>query len=127
MGVMIDGTWQVEEPNDFGADGRYVRAASTGGPADRGRPPSVSDRLDVAYQGALKYNLKRLIDYVNLWGYVRELSQWPGVAETVDLAVYKQGYYGRSALGNPVGIVPKGPAIDLTEPHGRERLSPRAA
>ena len=84
-------------------------------------------RFDVAYHGAFKCNLKRLVDYPNLWGYVRELYQSPGVAETVDLEIYKQGYYARSALRNPLGIVPKGPAIDLAEPHGRERLSPHAA
>jgi putative glutathione S-transferase len=84
-------------------------------------------RFDVAYHGAFKCNLRRLVDYPNLWGYVRELYQWPGVAETVDLDLYKQGYYARSALRNPLGIVPKGPAIDLAEPHGRERLSTRAA
>jgi glutathionyl-hydroquinone reductase len=84
-------------------------------------------RFDVAYHGAFKCNLKRLVDYPNLWAYVRELYQSPGVAETVDVDLYKQGYYARSALRNPLGIVPKGPAIDLTEPHGRERLGPRAA
>jgi putative glutathione S-transferase len=84
-------------------------------------------RFDVAYHGAFKCNLKRLIDYPNLWAYTRELYQWPGIAETVDLEVYKRGYYSRSALRNPLGIVPKGPLIDLGEPHGRERLRARAA
>jgi putative glutathione S-transferase len=50
----------------------------------------------------------------------------PGIAETVDLEVYKRGYYSKSVLRNPLGIVPKGPAIDPTLPHGRERLA-RAA
>jgi putative glutathione S-transferase len=84
-------------------------------------------RFDVAYHGAFKCNLKRLIDYPNLWAYTRELYQWPGIAETVDLEVYKRGYYSRSALRNPLGTVPKGPLIDLGEPHGRERLRARAA
>ena len=58
---------------------------------------------------------------------MRELSQRPGVAETVDLEICRRGYYAPSAPRNPLGIVPKGPAIDLAEPHGRERLGARAA
>ncbi len=76
-------------------------------------------RFDVAYYGAFKCNLKRLIDYPNLWPYARELYQWPGIAETVDFGIYKRGYFSRSPLRNPHGIVPKGPAIDFSEPHGR--------
>ena len=79
-------------------------------------------RFDVAYYGAFKCNLRRLIDYPNLWPYARELYQWPGIADTVDLEIYKRGYFSRSALRNPHGIVPKGPAIDFTVPHGRDRL-----
>jgi glutathionyl-hydroquinone reductase len=84
-------------------------------------------RFDVAYVGAFKCNLRRLVDYPNLWGYTRELYQMPGIAETVDLEVYKRGYYSKSAQRNPLGIVPKGPLVDFTTPHRRERLSARAA
>jgi putative glutathione S-transferase len=84
-------------------------------------------RFDVAYHGAFKCNLRRLIDYPNLWGYTRELYQMPGIADTVDLEAYKRGYYAKSPLRNPTGIVPKGPVLDLEEPHGRERPHARAA
>ncbi len=84
-------------------------------------------RFDVAYVGAFKCNLRRLVDYPNLWGYARELYQMPGIAGTVDLEVYKRGYYSKSAQRNPLGIVPKGPLIDFTIPHRRERLGARAA
>ena len=80
-------------------------------------------RFDVAYYGAFKCNLRRLIDYPNLWPYARELYQTPGIADTVDLEIYKRGYFSKSALRNPHGIVPKGPAIDFGEPHGRGRRS----
>ncbi len=80
-------------------------------------------RFDVAYYGAFKCNLRRLMDYANLWPYARELYQVPGVAETVDLDTYKRGYYSISALRNPAGIVPKGPLVDFSAPHGRERLA----
>ena len=76
-------------------------------------------RFDVAYYGAFKCNLRRLIDYPNLWPYARELYQWPGVADTVDFGIYKRGYFSRSPLRNPHGIVPKGPEIDFAVPHGR--------
>jgi len=83
-------------------------------------------RFDVAYVGAFKCNLRRLVDYPSLWAYTRELYQVPGIAETVDLEVYKRGYYSKSER-NPLGIVPKGPLIDFDQPHGREGLTPRAA
>ena len=79
-------------------------------------------RFDVAYYGAFKCNLRRIADYDNLSGYTRELYQMPGIAETVDLETYKRGYYSLSEQRNPTGIVPKGPAVDLDAPHGRDAL-----
>lgn len=79
-------------------------------------------RFDVAYYGAFKCSVRRLVDYANLWAYTRELYQMPGIAETVDLEIYKQGYYSPSPLRNPLGIVPKGPVIDFSAPHGRSAL-----
>ncbi len=76
-------------------------------------------RFDVAYHGAFKCNKRRLIDYPNLWAYAREIYQMPGVAETVRFEIYKQGYYSPSPLRNPLGIVPLGPDIDWSVPHGR--------
>ena len=76
-------------------------------------------RFDVAYFGAFKCNLRRLIDYPNLWAYTREIYQMPGVEGTVDLDVYKRGYYSPSPQRNPLGIVPLGPDIDPSAPHGR--------
>ena len=83
-------------------------------------------RFDVAYVGAFKCNKRRIIDYPNLWDYARELYQMPGIAGTVVPEVYKRGYYSISAERNPLGIVPKGPEVDFTAPHGRDRL-PAAA
>lgn len=76
-------------------------------------------RFDVAYHYAFKCNLRRLTDYPNLWAYAREVYQMPGVAETVRFDIYKQGYFSRSDLRNPLGIVPLGPRVDWTEAHGR--------
>ena len=83
-------------------------------------------RFDVAYHYAFKCNLRRLIDYPNLWGYARELYALPGVAETVKFDIYKLGYFSPSELRNPLGIVPLGPEIDWSTPHGRDSLTTRS-
>jgi glutathionyl-hydroquinone reductase len=81
-------------------------------------------RFDAAYHGVFKCNLRRIADYPALSGYLRELHQWPGVAETVKIDHIKRGYYSIAHL-NPNGIVPKGPALDFAAPHGRDHLAGR--
>ena len=76
-------------------------------------------RFDPVYVGHFKCNLRRLVDYPSLWAYARELYQQPGVADTVDWFHIKQHYYGSHETVNPTGIVPLGPKIDWSEPHGR--------
>jgi putative glutathione S-transferase len=78
-------------------------------------------RFDPVYFGHFKCNLRRLVDYPNLWGYTRELYQQPGIAGTVALDEIKRHYYMTHLTINPTGIVPLGPLIDFTEPHGRDR------
>lgn len=80
-------------------------------------------RFDPVYVGHFKCNLRRLRDYPNLWAYVCGLYQQPGIAETVDVAHIKAHYYGSHTAINPTGIVPRGPDVDYTAPHDRERLS----
>jgi putative glutathione S-transferase len=76
-------------------------------------------RFDAVYVGHFKCNLRRLVDYPNLWAYTRELYQWPGVAATVDLDHIRHHYYTSHPTLNPKGIVPMGPQVDFTKPHGR--------
>jgi putative glutathione S-transferase len=76
-------------------------------------------RFDPVYHGHFKCNIRRIIDYPNLWAYTRELYQWPKVAATVNLEHIKNHYYQSHRGVNPTGIVPVGPAIDFLEPHGR--------
>ncbi len=76
-------------------------------------------RFDVAYHYAFRCNLRKLSDYSNLWAYARQIYQMPGVAETVKFDIYKQGYFSPSEKRNPLGIVPIGPEIDWSQPHGR--------
>jgi len=80
-------------------------------------------RFDAVYVGHFKCNLRRIADYPNLSGYLRELYQWPGVAETTRLDHIKLHYYASHGTINPTGIVPVGPALDLDAPHGRDRLA----
>jgi putative glutathione S-transferase len=76
-------------------------------------------RFDAVYYGHFKCNLRRLVDYPNLWGYARELYQLPGIAATVELDEIKRHYYGTHPSINPSGVVPLGPLLDFEAPHGR--------
>jgi glutathionyl-hydroquinone reductase len=76
-------------------------------------------RFDAVYNGHFKCNLRRLVDYPNLWGYTRELYQLPGIAATVKIDEIKRHYYATHRSINPSRIVPVGPQIDFLEPHGR--------
>ena len=79
-------------------------------------------RFDAVYYGHFKCNLRRVVDYPNLDGYLRDLYQQPGIAETVNFDHIKRHYYITHNDINPTGIVPLGPTLDLQRPHGRERL-----
>jgi putative glutathione S-transferase len=78
-------------------------------------------RFDPVYNGHFKCNIRRIADYPNLWGYTRELYQWPGVRETVNFEHIKGHYYESHRSINPTGIVPAGPVLDFDAPHRRER------
>ena len=79
-------------------------------------------RFDPVYVGHFKTNRRRLVDYPNLWGYTRDLYQWPGIASTIQLDHAKKHYYQSHKTLNPTGIVPVGPELDFTQPHHRDRL-----
>ena len=80
-------------------------------------------RFDPVYVGHFKCNLRRVIDYPQLSGYLRDLYQHPGIAQTVDMDHIKRHYYRTHPTLNPRRIVPVGPALDLAAPHGREHLT----
>ncbi len=83
-------------------------------------------RFDPVYVGHFKCNKRRLMDYEHLWGYVCELYQIPGVAETVDLSHIREHYYRSHSAINPNGIVPVGPDIDYGQAHERSRFASAA-
>ncbi len=76
-------------------------------------------RFDAVYVGHFKCNLKRIADYPNISGYLRELYQIDGVAETVNMRHIKNHYYMSHETINPTAIVPSGPELDFDQPHGR--------
>jgi len=80
-------------------------------------------RFDAVYHGHFKCNVRRIVDYPNLSGYLRDLYQRPGIARLVNFDHIKRHYYYTHADINPTRIVPIGPALDLKKPHNRARLS----
>jgi putative glutathione S-transferase len=84
-------------------------------------------RFDAVYVGHFKCNLRRIADYAHLSGYVRDLYQQVGIADTVDFDHIKRHYYMTHPQINPTRIVPKGPELDLWAPPGRERLASEQA
>ena len=79
-------------------------------------------RFDAVYHGHFKCNLRRIVDYPNLQAYLQDLYQIPGVAHTVNFDHIKRHYYVTHREINPTGIVPIGPELHLSRPHGREQL-----
>ncbi|MDQ3622213.1 MAG: glutathione S-transferase family protein [Verrucomicrobiota bacterium] len=79
-------------------------------------------RFDAVYHGHFKCNVRRIVDYPNLEGYLRDLYQYPGIAETANFDHIKRHYYITHEEINPTRIVPIGPALTLDRPHGRERM-----
>jgi putative glutathione S-transferase len=80
-------------------------------------------RFDAVYYSHFKCNLRRIVDYPNLSNYLRELYQWPGVADTVNMDHIKRHYYASMLHLNPSGIVPLGPALDFEAAHDRGRFA----
>ena len=76
-------------------------------------------RFDSVYHLHFKCNIKRIIDYPNLWGFTRELFQWDGVAQTVNLDHIVRHYHYSHDTINPSRIVPANPRLDFGHPHGR--------
>jgi putative glutathione S-transferase len=79
-------------------------------------------RFDAVYQIHFKCSLRKLIEYEQLWPYVRDIYQWPGIAETVSFDEIRAHYYRTHPMINPSGLVAVRPAASFEEPAGREGL-----
>jgi glutathionyl-hydroquinone reductase len=81
-------------------------------------------RFDAVYHGHFKCNVRRLVEYPNLWAYTRDIYQLGGIARTVSMQHIKHHYYESHRNINPTGIVPIGPALDFRAAHERGSLGP---
>jgi putative glutathione S-transferase len=79
-------------------------------------------RFDPVYVGHFKCNIRRIIDYPNLWNYLLDLYQQPGIADTVNMEHIKNHYYASHETINPSRIVPKGPKLNYNQTHNREKI-----
>ncbi|HEY7430595.1 MAG TPA: glutathione S-transferase family protein [Streptosporangiaceae bacterium] len=80
-------------------------------------------RFDPVYVTHFKCNIRRLVDYPNLWGYARDLYQQPAFGSTTSFDHIKRHYYLTHPHLNPSRIVPAGPLLDWHAPHDREDLA----
>jgi glutathionyl-hydroquinone reductase len=80
-------------------------------------------RFDAVYHGHFKCNLRRIVDYGHLFGYLKDLYQTDGIADTVNFDHIKRHYYVTHEDINPTRIVPLGPLQDLSTPHGRQSMA----
>lgn len=78
-------------------------------------------RFDSVYHTHFKCNIRLLAQYQHLYGFMLELFQMPGVAQTVNHAHIKRHYYASHLSINPHGIVPIGHQQDWSVAHGRDR------
>ncbi len=76
-------------------------------------------RFDLVYHLHFKCNRKRLTDYPALWGFTRELFQWPGLRDTTNFDHILRHYYHSHPSINPHRIIPINPVLDWDQPHGR--------
>ena len=79
-------------------------------------------RFDAVYYGHFKCNRTLISEFANISNYVRELYQFKQVQSTVDLAYTKLHYYGSHKTINPTLVVPKGPALDFSQAHDRNKF-----
>ncbi|WP_323658250.1 glutathione S-transferase family protein [Pectobacterium versatile] len=78
-------------------------------------------RFDPVYHTHFKCDKYRLSDYPNLFGFLRDIYQMPGIADTVDMAHIRHHYYRSHGTINPHGVISLGPEQDLNQPHHRDK------
>ncbi|MDK6804697.1 glutathione S-transferase C-terminal domain-containing protein [Aerococcus sp. UMB7834] len=81
-------------------------------------------RFDVSYYPEFKANRNRIIDFLNIWNYAKDLYQTPGFGSTTDFTQIKMGYSLGNVGHNPYHILAKGPDTSIwNEPHDRDRFN----
>ena len=80
-------------------------------------------RFDPIYYVGYKCNLRRLEDYHHLSNYLRDLYRTPGIHSVSDVDSMKRQVFSSAGPIGANGIVPRGPIVDLTRPHDRDRFA----
>lgn len=78
-------------------------------------------RFDPVYHTHFKCDKYRLSDYPNLFAFLRDIYQMPGIADTVNMAHIRHHYYRSHGTINPHGVISLGPEQNLNRPHGRDK------
>ncbi|MEH2920549.1 glutathione S-transferase family protein [Samsonia erythrinae] len=78
-------------------------------------------RFDPVYHTHFKCDKYRLSDYPNLFGFLCDIYQMPGIADTVNMAHIRHHYYRSHGTINPHGVISLGPEQDLNQPHQRDK------
>lgn len=79
-------------------------------------------RFDAVYAVHFKCSERRIVDYPNLWNYLKDLYQRPGFGDTTNLDHIRQHYYVSHPFINPTRMIARMPRIDFNAPHDRERF-----
>jgi putative glutathione S-transferase len=82
-------------------------------------------RFDAVYTTHFKCDRKRISDYPNLEGLLRDIYQMPGVADTVWMDHIRNHYFRSHKTINPHGVISIGPVLTFDAPHDRDRLGKR--
>ncbi len=77
-------------------------------------------RFDYVYHTHFKCNIRLLQSYKNIYEYMLNLYQIPGIAETVNIPHIKTHYYASHLSINPFGIVPLGHHQDWSIKNNRK-------
>ncbi|GAA3547713.1 glutathione S-transferase family protein [Zobellella aerophila] len=77
-------------------------------------------RFDAVYHTHFKCDRRKIAEYPNLYGYLRDIYQQPGIADTLNMPHIRHHYFRSHPTINPHGIVSIGPIQDWLEPHDRD-------
>ncbi|WP_116475309.1 glutathione S-transferase family protein [Zobellella maritima] len=77
-------------------------------------------RFDAVYHTHFKCDLRKIAEYPNLYAYLRDIYQLPGISDTLNMAHIRHHYFRSHPTINPHGIVSIGPAQNWLEAHDRD-------
>eukprot|EP00980_Cylindrotheca_fusiformis_P001216 scaffold328_cov130-Cylindrotheca_fusiformis.AAC.30 len=79
-------------------------------------------RFDPVYITYFKTNKKRVVDYPNLLGFVRDVYSMPEIKDVISIKHIKTHYFTSHPTLNHYAIIPTYDGPDLTVPSGRENM-----